>query len=742
MLKIYFLPFLLIFCINSVGQDINTDVSRYKEVYKLGIKKAGSTIRIDGELNEQDWATADLANDFWQKFPRDDAKASHKTEVKLTYDNTFLYIGAIVYDSTPLMGQSLKRDSRIRDNDGLGIILDPMNKKTNGFYFSVTAFNVQADDQITSSGDGEPNFSWDNKWYSKTKIFPDHFNVEIAIPFKTLRYDQNNMQWGINFLRSDLKKNEIHSWSRIPVNFPGLDLGYTGALQWDAPPPKPGTNISLIPYITGGLKENKEENEKLSGDVNAGFDAKVALTSSLNLDLTVNPDFSQIEVDQQVTNITRFSVFFPERRNFFLENNDLFANFGIPPIRPFYSRRIGLDPDGNTIPIIAGIRLTGNASPRTRIGIMNMQTKAKDDYPAQNYSAVTVNQQLFKRSVVKAYFLNRTGISTSKHTITDPLEKFGRNAGGEFSFRNEKGNIEAWGGYHHSMKKNISNDNSYLNLGAGYFGRRFFSFINFDGLGTNYYTDVGFVQRIENHDAVKDSIIRFGFKSFFNENQFKIFPKKGGLSQIEFSLENFIVLNPDNTLNEFSVEPSFAFDYRNSASIDAGWSYSHTKLLFPSSFTDGDPLPASSYRYNQAWTRIRTDRRKNISAVFGARIGQFYNGRLTQISTSVTFRKQPNISVDLRGEFNKITLPDPYGKDNLFLLSSRIEISFSNSLFWTTFLQYNTQSNNININSRLQWRYKPASDFFLVYTDNYYSTPLLKNKNRAIVFKLNYWLNL
>ncbi|MBI5856332.1 MAG: carbohydrate binding family 9 domain-containing protein [Sphingobacteriales bacterium] len=726
------------FCVSA--QEI--DVSKYKEQYQLHVTKAKDKIKVDGDLDEEAWKSAETAKDFWLKFPKDDSKAFHHTEVKASYDQNFLYIGAVIYDSLPLIGQSLKRDSRIRESDGIGIVLDPMNKKTNGFYFSVTAYNVQADDLLTAGQEGDITFSWDNKWYSKTKIFDDHYVIEVAIPFKTLRYDKASTRWGINFIRSERKKNEFHTWTRVPVNFPGPDLGYTGVLIWDVPPPAPGTNISIIPYITGGLKESKIDNEELSGDFNAGFDAKIALNSSLNLDLTVNPDFSQVEVDRQVTNITRFSIFFPERRNFFLENSDLFSGYGIPPIRPFYSRRIGLDNDGNTISIIGGARLTGNIAPKTRVGLMTMQTKAKGDFASQNYSAVSINQQVLRRSLFKAYFLNRTGIETTKHPIKDPMDKYGRNAGAEFSFTNEKGDVQAWSGFHSSMKKDIHDKNAYLNLGAGYFGRQFFSFINYDNLGTNYYTDMGFVQRIENYDAARDTVIRLGYKSFYSESQYKILPEKGNLNQIEFNLESSLILNPDNSFNEFSVGPGFAFDSRNTSTIDFGMEYNRTKLLFPSSFTDGDPLPPGLYNYTQGWIRLRSDNRKKISAVGGGRIGGFYNGSIIQLSTSLIYRNQPKLVIDLNCEYNHLNFPAPYGNENLFLLSTRIEYSFSNSMFWTTFIQYNTQANNININSRFQWRYKPASDFFLVYTDNYYSDPLFKNKSRAIVFKLNYWLNL
>jgi hypothetical protein len=726
-------------CTQLHAQDI--DVSKYKEQYQLHIKKTTQPVKIDGLLDDAAWQTAEPAKDFWLKFPRDDAKANHKTEVKVSYDNNFLYVGGIIYDSLPLIGQSLKRDSRLRENDGLGVILDPMNKKTNGFYFSVTSFNVQADDLVSATNGGELSFSWDNKWFSATKMYTDHYTVEMAIPFKTLRYDTDNKQWGINFIHSDRKTNEFHTWTRVPVNFPGVDLGYLGALQWDAAPPKAGSNMAFIPYMTGGVKQNKENNEKIKGSFNAGFDAKLALNSSLNLDVTVNPDFSQVEVDRQVTNISRFDIFFPERRNFFLENSDLFADFGIPPVRPFYSRRIGLDPDANPIPILGGIRLTGNVASRTRIGIMSMQTKATDTYASQNYSAATVQQQVLKRSTFKGYFLNREGFFTEKNKLTDPLDKYGRNAGGEFLYTSENGNINGWAGFHHAMKPGISKENSYLNFGGQYAGRRFSSVLDFNNIGKNYYADMGFVQRIENYDALRDTTIRVGTKFIFNENTYRIFPKTNKkINQHNLRLENFYAVNPDNTFNESSSEFSYGIDFQSTASIGVGFSIEQTQLLFPTAFTDADPLPAARYKYNGAGIEYESDKRKKLSysASFGA--GQFYNGDIVQAEAGIILRHQPWITVELNAEYNKLSFPAPYGSADLFLLANRTEINFSNSIFWTTFIQYNTQANNFNINSRLQWRYRPVSDLFIVYTDNYFSDPLLKNKNRSLVFKLSYWL--
>jgi hypothetical protein len=738
---IYRLAALCLFLLCSVitiGQTI--DATNYQQEYRLQIKKSATALKIDGLLDEPAWQVADTAGNFWLKFPTDDARAKTKTVAKITYDNNFIYIGFIAYDCKSPIGQSLKRDSRIRDNDGVGVMIDPMNKKTNGFYFTATAFNVQGDDLL--SGGGDLSFSWDQKWYSATKQYDDYYTVEMAIPFKSLRYNSDISTWGFNFIRSNLKDNEIHTWTRVPVNFPGVDLGYLGAATWDAPPPAPGKNIAFVPYITGGANQSKQNGTGIKGSFNAGFDSKLALSPKLNLDITVNPDFSQIEVDRQVTNLTRFNIFFPERRTFFLENDDLFSNYLYPELRPFYSRSIGLDKNGNTIPIYFGARLTGNLDEKTRIGIMSMQTGAKDGFAAQNYTAISTHRRVLKRSLIKTYFLNRQGFLTPAQKQQNPLDAYGRNAGTEWVYSDNNGKLNGWIGYHHSFKEGIHKDAGLLNFGGAYNSRRFNTVLDVNNVGVNYYADMGFIARIENYDAVRDTVIRVGWKQLFHELNYTVLPKKGLVNQHQYGFETFIIYNPNNSLNERFNRLRYFINFKNTSNIQLRIDNQQTNLLFPISFTGGTPLPAAAYRYTQFNAGYTSDVRKQFAFSSNIRVGQFYNGHLQRYSGSITYRNRPWLTVEMNVEYNRIELPQPYGSTDLFLIAPRIEVNFSTSIFWTTFLQYNTQRNLFNINSRLQWRYKPMSDLFVVYTDNYFTDPLFKSRSRALVFKLNYWLNI
>lgn len=317
----------------------------------LSIKKAKGKILLDGQLNESDWQEADIADNWYKNFPVDTVPADYQTEARLTFDDEFLYVSFVCYDDeTPDIISSLRRDFNYDLNDNVGLVIGPYNDKQNGFFFVVTPAGVQMEGTVTGGGTGGDSFStfWDNKWYSKVIRHQDRWVAEMAIPFKSFRYRSDIKEWNIAMDRWDLKRNTKSSWIQTPIQFVSASFPYSGQLAWKDPIPKAKTNISFIPFVAGQLSSDQESvpTEQSSG-FQAGFDAKISVTPSLNLDLTVNPDFSQVEVDQQVINLTRFEFQFPERRQFFLENSDLFSQAGYPSARPFFSRRIGLARDSS-----------------------------------------------------------------------------------------------------------------------------------------------------------------------------------------------------------------------------------------------------------------------------------------------------------------------------------------------------------------------------------------------------------
>ena len=736
----YFSLLFSFLCLSHLAQAQN--ISEFQKSFQLHIQPTTVKIKIDGILDEPVWSTSEVAKDFKKKYPNDIGEVKRQTEVRFTYDNENIYFGFKVYDSGTAISRSLKRDVGNEGNDGVGIMLDPLNKKTNGFFFMVSALNVQSEDQLSLTFQDKPTWSWDTKWFSATKDYGNYWIAEVMIPLKSIRYDPKQLQWGINFLRADAKNNEYSTWTKVPPIFKSYDLGYMGLLNWPSATPASKNNIIFLPFISGSTGEDQENGKSLNTSATGGFDAKVALNASLNLDLTVNPDFSQVEIDQQVTNLTRFDIFLPEKRGFFLENSDLFSNFGMPFIKPFYSRTIGLDKDGNRIPILFGARLSGNIDPATRIGFMNMQTGKQDSYAAENFTAFTLQRSVLKRSVLKTYFLNRENDISEEAAKKNPLDKYGRNAGVSFEYTNTAGTFSSWTDFHKSFKATINDDDIYASTGFMKESKHW-SYITLIGsLGKNFYTDMGYVQGVNNYDALRDTTIRVGFKNLFNSLSYRLLPENGPIGKMVAKLENFSTLHPDNSINQADTKLGVDIQFKKASDFGVDINNTIVNLLYPISFTKEVPLPAGHYVFNQIIIKYISDMRKAFGIESMMNVGQFYNGNVKGISMGLTYRNQPNFKVVLSAQFNNIVFPNPYGSTNLVLLQPRVEWNFSTKLFWTTFVQYNTQSNNFNINSRLQYRYKPMSDFFLVYTDNYFTDPLFKNKNRALIFKFSYWFNL
>lgn len=713
--------------------------------YRLTIRPTNESIDIDGELSESVWQNAEIASDFWMSFPVDDRRVDPQiqTEIRMTYDDNNIYLAAVCHGSGPYIIQSLKRDNmEFWQGDAFAVVFDPVNEKTAGVYFGTNPASVQTDALVSgqtgrrgsTGGSSGINNAWDNKWYCKSRIYTDHWTVEMAIPFKALRYAEKNT-WGINFVRSDTKTNSYHTWSPVPVQFRGVDLGYTGALVWEQVPAVAKGNIALIPYALASTFRDSELDLPSENDFRVGADAKIAVTSSLNLDLTINPDFSQVDVDEQVTNLTTVNIRFPERRLFFLENNDIFEDFGIPPMRPFFSRRIGLDEDGNTIPIKMGARLSGNLNKDLRIGVMSMQTKDQPDLSGQNYSSLTFQHRVFGRSVVKGFFHNRQEYQNGEFNWNN----YNRVTALEFDYRSVDGKWRSFAGYGKSFSNQLFSDNYFYNTATGYDGRHISAYTNLAGVGNNYVADMGFIPRSYHYDAVRDTSFRIGFHHWFTRFAYTFYPASPRVNAHEVGFRNVLDMTKAGNLISNQFELNYSVRWQNTSSLMVSLNKQNNHLYFPFAFTE-IPLPIDDYNYIFAGFEFQSDQRNALSYLVGMEAGEFYNGKRTQFSTSLKLRLQPWGNFGLTFVQNELRLPTPYGKESLTLLGPKVELNFSTDLSWTTFIQYNTQDDNFNVNSRFQWRFQPLSELFIVYSDNY-ALELWGPKNRALVLKMNYWLN-
>ena len=713
-----------------------------RQTYRYQIRETVNQVLIDGNSEDKTWSEIEAIKGLSNHWPADTGMADAVTQVKVTYDQNFLYLLAICYDEGNRIIQSLRRDADEAhwDSDNFTLVLDPMNNKQNGFMFGVNAGGAQIEAQLNIDG-VRTNYdqNWDNKWYSAVEKHGDHWVVEMAIPFKTLRYNTNNLAWGINFIRGDMQRNAYSTWTQFPLNYGGIDLNYMGTLQWPQNPPKVNGKVVLIPYIAGGTNRDFEEEQQQSyeQDFDAGIDAKIAVTGALNLDITLNPDFSNVDVDQQVTNLSRFNVSFPERRNFFLENGDIFSNFGGWEIQPFFSRTIGLN-DGEQIPITYGARLTGNLSKNTRIGVMNVQTREFEEFHSQNYAVAAIHQKVLERSVIKSIFINRQATSPGATT-----GEYARNGGVEFSYVHPNGKLNNTFRLHGAVTDEKLDDNLYYGFDGNYNSRSLRMGWTLDFVGDNYITELGFNPRLDNYNAATEETSRIGYTRINPWMRYLFYPKNNNsrLNQHGLRTWHMIWLN-DGSLNERRNGFAYDFFFKNTSELRINGMNREVNLPVPTELIDTDtPLPVASYQFTEYLISYTSDKRKTINTNVRLRFGNFFNGTRKGVLTSVNFRVQPWGVFKVNYEMNKVKLAEGYGQATLHLLRANAEISFSNKMFWTTAVQYNSQSENYNVFSRFQWRFKPMSDFFLVYTDNY-TTDGLNIKNRQIVFKLTYWLNM
>lgn len=719
-----------------------------QEQKRIHIKKAISDIKIDGKLDESSWEQAEKSSGYWMNFPTDTLLASTQTELMFTYDDKFIYIGAKMYnvENPGYVTPSLRRDFRGAGNDMFTISFDTFDDNTNAFQFGINPYGVRREGLVVNGGAQRGNLSldWENKWYGEVTRTDEYWVAEMAIPFKSIRYKEGNLVWNINSYRIDSNNGERSVWNPVPQNFALYSQAHTGQLIWDKAPKKPGANISVIPYVSANTNaqggyldqgDNTELPRTSDSNFDAGFDAKVALGPSMNLDITVNPDFSQVEVDQQVTNLDRFEIFFPERRQFFLENADLFAEFGSDGLRPFFSRRIGVSRDESTgvnvqNKINYGARLSGKLNNNWRLGILNMQADAIEDIdlPQINYTVTALQRKVFSRSNLGLIFVNKQDFANNSNTS---FNQFNRVLGLDYNLASAD---NKWNGkvfYHRTFEK-ADSLNSYAASAS-----ILYSTVNWqiEGLlqsvGEDYNPEVGFARR-ENYERSSINI------------QKNFYPASQSIQRISPSVEYEGYSNQNLGLTDYQISLATNISMLNTSSVNVSINKTYLYLFrqFDPTRNGNLALPeGTDYDYTNIRLRYQGDTRNAFYINVNANAGEYFNGNRIGLGGSLNYRIQPLGLITMDFNYNRIRLPEPYGEADLFLIGPRFDITFTKKLFWTTFIQYNNQIDNLNINSRIQWRFKPVSDVFIAYTDNYFPGDFI-NKNRALVIKITYWLNL
>lgn len=698
-------------------------------------------IIIDGILDEAVWVKSPMATNFWEYFPSDTVQAEYQTEIYMAYDEQFLYLAAKCHaPGNQYVTNSLRRDFRAGGSDNLTFIFDTFRDRTNAIVFGMNPFGVNREALIFNGGQDGGDFreEWDNKWKGDAKIFDDYWTCELAIPMSSLRFPSGEREWYFNAYRFDTQTNSRSSWNQIPRNQPIMSLAYLGRMVWEVPPVVKGSGITVIPYLTGGVQRDFEAETPNDWTGNFGADAKIRVSSGLNLDLTINPDFSQVEVDQQVVNLSRFELFFPERRQFFLENADLFGRFGFDRANPFFSRRIGVTRDTSTgqavqNSIYYGARLSGKLDNNWRIGLLNMQAEPnrRNGLPSYNYTVAALQRKVGLRSNLGLIAVNKETFSSSFSDTLSDFTAFNRVLGVDYNLATAD---NSWTGktfFHYSFSPEQGRNPFSHGFALEHRKREFAVSYAHSYIGEEFNAEVGFVPR----------------RNFFTINpdvRYFFYPKSGPFNQHGPGIQTEILWTPAQGRTDQETTVFWDFNLANSGGAWIGLRNQYTFLLedFDPTRSDATPLPGQQgYNYSSLSLFYRSDPRPAFSYRVDGRVGGFFNGNRYSVGGELTYRYQPYGRITFNIDYSYIDLPAPHASTGIFLIGPRIDLTFSRSIFLTTFVQYNDQIDNLNINARFQWRFAPVSDFFLVYTDNY-NTEVFGPKNRAIVAKFTYWLNI
>ncbi len=672
---------------------------------------------LDGRLDDQVWTEAVVASEFRQREPIEGAPASERTEVRILYDDDNLYLGFVLFDSDPsgIRATQLRRDSlRLRtqrpgrgtggdgagaaaagrSDDTVSVILDTFHDHRNAFVFTVNALGTRSD--ATVRNEREVNQDWDERWEAAAQITDRGWEAEMSIPWASLRYAQGNPIWGIDFRRQIRRKNEEVVWSNYVQDYEFTTISQAGQLRGLMDLRLTG-RFRLKPYVLGGYDSFQQREAPIS-ESSAAFgieDFKIKLTSNLTSQLTFNTDFAQVEVDEQRVNLTRFSLFFPEKREFFLEaaNSFSFGNTegGLgspPPSRLFFSRRIGLDEDGNSLPIDFGAKLTGKIG-RGNLGFLNVQTGDSQFGEGRNYSALRWRQDLLARSSVGAFVSNVQGPGGDTNRVA------GLDA--NFTFLDHL-NIS---GFAATARDNEVEGDSWI----GHFQTRWESDLweanaEIMVIEEDFRTDLGFIPRT---DIIKQRLT----------GSYKPRPGLSWLRQVEINpvfdrnttTDGQLVTRTSMLLTRviFESGDSFFATIRNRFEL----------LDVPFDVHPTVTIPAGGYDFNQWSITFSSYPGRRVSGGLSIRTGEFFDGDRLFLTPRLSLRMNENFS--LRADYSRNWVNLPGGSFVVHLARLRADVSFSDRWLTDALVQYDSVTDEISVFGRLRYIYRIGDSFYLVY---------------------------
>ena len=703
----------------------------------IEVNRANTIPIIDGiVIEDAAWTDVKAISDFTQKTPDEGFEISEKTIVKIIYSDQHFYVSVVAYDKNPdlIVVSDTRRDASLNNSDSFSFIIDTFKDYQTGYLFGTNAAGVEFDAQITGGGEGGSisrrfsigsgggfNVNWDAVWEVKTAKGDFGWSAEFAIPFKSLRYKEDQDQsWGINFERVIARKKEESHWAPIPRQFTMTRLVSAGTINNVNVPIS--RNIKIMPYVLGQNNKVKDNEITQSNKSDFGLDAKVSVGSSMNLDLTYNTDFAQVEADEQQINLDRFSLFFPEKRSFFLENAGLFSvgsgggYFG-PDIEMFFSRRIGVGSGGAPVPIIGGGRLTGTLS-GMKLGILSMQTdKVKDVTDGNQYSVLRLKKELPNRTHFGGMYtaLNHLGENAyvNKSYALDAQLGIG-----------ELSKIIAFAGFTDTPE--LNKDKSYaFRLEAARDTKSISTVTSYTEVGEDFNPEMGYLKR-ESYRKWSGRI----FTRFRPENKYGILELRPHIN-----FDGYWKLDGRQESGRWHIDNHWEF--RSGFEIHTGVNLVYEGVFAPFEISPGDTVLANEYNDKEIQLMIMTNDAKPLSFSAMTRIGGFFGGDRVSSNPTIRLRYKDQFTSEFSLNYNKVELPD--GKFETKLIRSRLTYAFSPKIYIQSLLQYNNQSDEWSMNWRFIWQQSAATGLYLVYNQiqDYDGIPI-HNSTKSFALKYSY----
>jgi hypothetical protein len=693
---------------------------------RISATQVDGEIVLDGRLEESVWSGSGQSG-FIQAEPREGQAATSDTEVWVAYDASTLYVAAVLHDDEPPTVNDIRKDFDESNQDVFQVILDTFRDRRNGYVFQTNPEGARGDRQVANEG-REVNRSWDAIWRVETDRFEGGWSVEMAIPFRSLRFDPENDAWGINFGRLLRRENEISYWAPIPRAYTFNRLSLAGDLE-GLPRATAGRDLRVKPFALGETVRETGGTE-FENDAEVGVDAKYGLTQGLTLDVTVNPDFAQVEADEQRVNLTQFSLFYQEKREFFLENSGVFyvgdaarnLRIRLTPtpdedLLLFFSRRIGISEDGRPVPIDGGVRLTGQAAGLV-VGGMWMRTQAFDGAPGNDYGVVRVRKNVLRGSDIGGIFMIRDAIGDDT--------SFNRVYGLDTYIR-FPGEID-WSTYYVVSESPLFDSGEYawrtsLNREGNFHHIKF----GLMELGEGFTDDLGFFRRTGIRKYFIDWGIRPRPESF----------RSIGVREIHPHITWNYYEDLDGLIVAKRLHSGVTFFLESGGNVQLAMDRSTERLEDPFPIDpDIPPIPAGRHDWD-AWVLSGgTNSSRLLSGTWRLTWGGLWTGDQRSFSGGFTLRPSYKFRTELSLSRTSADLEDPDASFTKTFWTSRTNYSFSRDMFIDALVQYDPERKLLNSNVRFNWIHSPLSDVFLVWNEQRFETGEGIRPGRSVTLKV------